>query len=578
MGERHAQPLDASTASTASAASRSIARATQFDTDHPEIFASEDNGPTPVEYVLVGLAGCLSAGIAAVAQNRNIQLRSVKATLEAGMDIQGILGIDANVRNGFDGIKVHFDDRRRRHAGADRGARGSVAEALGGVRHHHEPDRRAREREQGVTTVGTSRRAATVVDVVVVGGGHCGLAMSHALSQRSIEHVVLERGQVGNAWRTERWDSLRLLTPNWMTRLPGQRYDGDEPDGYMGAGEVAALLSAYAKKMGVPLVTGATVLRIAAAPGGYRVSTDRGDWLARAVVLASGAFNKPIVPRLAESVPDGIAQLTAHDYRAPYQLADGAVLVVGASATGLQLAHEIQRNGRPVTLAVGEHVRMPRLYRGRDVQWWMLASGVLDQRIEEMDDPDRARGLPSPQLVGTPERATLDLNALRQQGVAIVGRLVGIRDGQAQFSGSLRNVCALADLKLNRLLDGFDAWAQRSCRAPGGGAIERPAATQVDASPRLGLDLKREVRTVVWATGFKPDHSWLDLPVFDRGGRLKHDRGIVDAPGLYVLGLPFLRRRKSSFIHGAEDDVRELASHLVDHLDATCRVQVSVAA
>jgi putative flavoprotein involved in K+ transport len=402
--------------------------------------------------------------------------------------------------------------------------------------------------------------------------------MSHALSQRGVEHVVLERGEVGNSWRSERWDSMRLLTPNWMTRLPGQRYDGPDPHGYMSAGEVADFLLGYAQKMRVPLVGGTTVLQVAAAPGGYRVSTDRGDWLARAVVLASGACNKPVVPRLAEGLPDGIVQLTAHDYRSPHDIPDGAALVVGASATGLQLAQEIQRSGRPVILAVGEHVRMPRLYRGRDVQWWMLASGVLDQRIADMDDADRARRLPSPQLVGTPERATLDLNALRQQGVTSVGRLVGIRDGRAQFSGSLRNVCALADLKLNRLLDAFDAWAQASGCAADVGAIERPEATQLEPSPRLGLDLKREVRTVVWATGFEPDHSWLDLPVFDRRGRLKHDRGIVDAPGLYVLGLPFLRRRKSSFIHGAEDDVRELAAHLVDHLDATRPVRVAVAA
>lgn len=427
-------------------------------------------------------------------------------------------------------------------------------------------------------TTGSIARHTGAVDVVVVGGGHCGLAMSHELCRRSIEHAVIERGEVANAWRSERWDSMRLLTPNWMTRLPGQRYDGRDPHGYMSVGEVVGFLSAYAKKMRVPLVTGTTVRQVAPAPGGYRVTTDRGDWFARAVVLASGAFNTPVVPRVAEQVPDGIAQLTAHDYRAPRQLADGAALVVGASATGLQLAEEIHRSGRPVTLAVGEHVRMPRLYRGRDVQWWMLASGMLDQRIEDMDDPDRARGLPSPQLVGTAEHATLDLNSLRQQGVAIAGRLVGIRDGTAQFSGSLRNVCALADLKLNRLLDAFDAWAQANGSAADVDAIERPVATQVDASPLLGLALRQEVRTIVWATGFRPDHSWLDLPVFDRTGRLRHDRGIVDAPGLYVLGLPFLRRRKSSFIHGAEDDVRELASHLVDHLDATRRVQVTVAA
>jgi putative flavoprotein involved in K+ transport len=422
---------------------------------------------------------------------------------------------------------------------------------------------------------GTPQGSATTIDVIVVGGGHCGLAMSRALSQRSIEHVVLERGEVANSWRTERWDSLRLLTPNWMTRLPGQAYQGDDPDGYMSASDVAAFLSAYATKIAAPVLAGTTVLRVEPAADGYLVATNRGDWLCRGLVLATGASSKPVVPSVAAGVPDGIAQVTAQAYRNPDQLAPGGVLVVGASATGLQLAQEIQQSGRAVTLAVGEHVRMPRVYRGRDVQWWMLAAGLLDQRIEDMDDPDRARRLPSPQLVGTPERATLDLNALRQQGVSIVGRLVGVRDGKAQFSGTLRNVCALADLKMNRLLDAFDEWVERSGSVRDLEAVQRYASTEVDASPRLGLDLAQHIRTVVWATGFRPDYAWLDVPVFDRRGNLKHDRGVVAAPGLYVLGLPYLRRRKSSFIHGAEDDVRELATHLVDHLDRTARMSVA---
>jgi putative flavoprotein involved in K+ transport len=405
------------------------------------------------------------------------------------------------------------------------------------------------------------------VDVVVIGGGHCGLAMSHALSQRSIDHVVIERGEVANTWRTERWDSLRLLTPNWMCRLPGQAYDGGDPDGYMSAADVAGFVARYAARVCAPVVTQTTVLRVTPADEGYRVHTDRGDWSCRAVVLASGACARPAVPRLADDVPASVAQWTAQSYRRAADLAPGGVLVVGASATGLQLALEIQHSGRPVLLATGEHVRMPRLYRGRDVQWWLLASGVLDQRIEEMDDPLRARRLPSPQLVGSTERTTLDLNALRQHGVEVCGRLAGIRGKRALFSGSLHNVCALADLKMNRLLDGFDAWAREQRLDRDVGDVQRDRPTEVAASPRLGVDLGCEVRTIVWATGYRPDHAWLDVPVFDRGGNLRHDRGIVDAPGLYVLGLPFLRRRKSSFIHGAEDDVREIAAHLFGHLD-----------
>jgi len=416
----------------------------------------------------------------------------------------------------------------------------------------------------------TRQAAPRAIDVVVVGAGHAGLAMSHALARRGIEHVVLERGEIANSWRTERWDSLRLLTPNWMTRLPGSPYSGDDPDGYMHAQEVASFIAGYASRMSAPVRCNTTVRCVQPDGDGYRVSTDRGEWRGRAVVLASGAFNTPVVPRLSQAVPAGVAQLTAHQYRNPSQLDDGGVLVVGASATGVQLAQELQRSGRPVTLAVGEHVRLPRMHRGRDIQWWMLAAGVLDQRVEDVDEPERARRVPSPQLVGTPERAPLDLNVLQAEGVEVVGRLAGIREGHAQFSGSLRNVCALADLKMNRLLDSIDDWARQQGLMDGIDSQARPASTMVGRSPRLRLTLGKDVRTILWATGFRPDHGWLRAPVFGRDGALQHDRGVV-AAGLYVLGLPYLRRRKSSFIHGAEDDVRALGAHLAAHLERTAR-------
>jgi len=407
-----------------------------------------------------------------------------------------------------------------------------------------------------------ARRAG--IDVVVIGAGHSGLAMSHVLSERGIDHVVLERGQVANSWRTERWDSLRLLTPNWMTRLPGQAYAGDDPDGYMSSAQLSEFLANYAQSACAPVVSDSVVGELAQSGAGYRVATTRGDWLCRAVVLATGACSNPLVPRVAQGVPAGVHQLHAQAYRNPEQLAKGRVLLVGGSATGLQLARELQSSGRPVTLAVGEHVRMPRVYRGRDIQWWMLASGLLERRIEEEDDPDRARRVPSPQLVGTPG-LTLDLNLLRDQGVEVVGRLVGIRDGKAQFSGSLRNVCQLADLKLNRLLTAIDQWADSRGLSDGMAAAERYAPTVVDERARLALNLA-EVSTVLWATGYRPDYSFLKVPVLDHKGQLEHDRGVIDAPGLYVLGLPYLRRRKSSFIHGAEDDARELGAHLNDFL------------
>jgi putative flavoprotein involved in K+ transport len=378
---------------------------------------------------------------------------------------------------------------------------------------------------------------------------------------------VLERGEVANSWRRERWDSLRLLTPNWQSRLPGLRYEGLEPDGYMTMGEVTEFIERFAKVSGAPVRTGVNVTSVRQADGGYRLATSSGEIHARTVVIASGACNQPAVPALHDAVPPSVEQFTSFGYRHPGQLPDGGVLVVGASATGVQLAAELRQSGRPVTLSVGEHVRLPRTYRGRDVLWWMDASGVWDQRYDELEDLTRARRLPSPQLVGTPERATLDLNALTSMGVELVGRWAAVRDGRALFSGGLRNMFSLADLKMLRLLDTFDEWARTSGHDAEVGPPERFPPTRVPESTRLQLDLQSgEIRAIVWATGFRPDYGWLDVPVVDAKGQLRHEGGVVESPGLYALGLPVLRRRKSTFIYGIGDDAREVTDHLARYL------------
>jgi putative flavoprotein involved in K+ transport len=405
------------------------------------------------------------------------------------------------------------------------------------------------------------------VTTVVIGAGHAGLATSRCLSERSIDHVILERGDVANSWRHERWDSLRLLTPNWQSRLPSYGYEGTDPDSYMTAAEVVEFVSRFAAFAAAPVRTQTTVTSVRQTDDGYHVATDRGDLRCRCLVLASGACNIPSVPAISHAVPKHIECFTPMGYRNPAQLPEGGVLVVGASATGVQLADEIHRSGRRVTLSVGEHVRLPRTYRGRDVLWWMDKSGVWNQRYDEIDDIARVRGLPSPQLVGTPERITLDLNALAAAGVELVGRLSTVRDGRALFSGGLRNQFALADLKMERLLDTFDEWARTGARDADVAAPERFEPTRMPATSRLHLDLGTgEIRSIMWATGFHPDYSWLDVPVVDRKGHLRHDGGVVDAPGLYAIGLPVLRRRKSTFIHGAEDDARDVVEHLAGYL------------
>jgi putative flavoprotein involved in K+ transport len=407
-------------------------------------------------------------------------------------------------------------------------------------------------------------RSATTI---IIGAGQSGLAMSRHLTARSIDHVVFERGEVANSWLTERWDSLRLLTPNWQTRLPGHAYAGNDPDGFMTMSEVVRFLQRYAELSRAPVVTGTRVMRVRQQGRSYEVLTTRGVWRCRKLVIASGACNLASIPSLSAGLPAKVTSLTPLQYRNPGLLPEGGVMIIGASASGIQLAREIQAAGRRVVLSVGDHVRMPRTYRGRDIQWWMDAIGAMDARYDAVDDIQRARHLPSLQLVGTPERVTVDLNSLRKAGVDLVGRLVGLRDGNAQFSGSLANFCALADLKMNRLLASIDDWVNANGFAERFSVPERYEATDVGPQTRLSLDLiGAGIGTVIWATGYHPDYSWLDVPVLDRKGRIRHDGGVVAAPGLYVMGLPFMRRRKSSFIDGAGDDAADLAAHLSQNL------------
>ena len=400
------------------------------------------------------------------------------------------------------------------------------------------------------------------VTVVVVGAGPAGLAMSRHLAAAGIDHVVLERGEVASSWRTERWDSLRLLTPNWMCRLPGYQYEGPDGDGYQTAAETAGWLEDYAGRTEAPVRTQVTVRRVRRTAGGFEVATDDGCYLAGAVVVAAGASSDPRVPAVAAELPRRINQVTAMSYRSPAQLdARGDVLVVGASASGVQIADELRRSGRCVTLAVGEHVRLPRTYRGLDIYRWLAAIGQLDERYDEVEDIDRARRHASVQLVGNQIRMPLDLNALSAAGVDLVGRLMGVSGGLAQCSGGLASLTANADLKQARLLQRIDDFVTGhglSREVPG---PDRPAPTRLGAVP-TEVDLGR-FTTVVWATGYRPSFPWLDPAAFDRRGRVAHDGGVSPVPGLYVLGLPFLRRRRSNLIAGVGDDAAELLLHLL---------------
>jgi putative flavoprotein involved in K+ transport len=395
-------------------------------------------------------------------------------------------------------------------------------------------------------------------EVIVIGAGQAGLAMSQCLGHHGIAHVVLERGRIGERWRSETWNSLRLLTPNWMSRLPGWSYAGDDPDGYMAMSELVGYLEGYARASDAPVHEGIEVRAVCPVPTGYHVETEAGVWNASAVVLATGHCARPAIPSLAARLPATVRQLSPSEYRSPGTLPPGGVLVVGASASGVQIAQELRRAGRDVVLSVGRHTRLPRRHRGRDIMWWLDRAGVLREPASRIADLERARAQPSLQLLGSPEGRDIDLGILREQGVQLAGRMVAAHGAWLGFRDDLAETCAEADARLARLLARLDPGAPP------------PPPVRPGRSP-LTLDLEREcIGTVIWATGYRRDWRWLKLPVTDAAGELIHFGGITPAPGLYALGLRFLRRRNSSFLDGVGADAAELAGHILDHL-VVCR-------
>ena len=404
-------------------------------------------------------------------------------------------------------------------------------------------------------------------DVVVVGGGQAGLAMSRCLSDQRIEHVVLERGQVAERWRSERWDSLRLLTPNWMTRLPGFQYDGPDPDGFMTTNELAAFLEKYASSFSAP-VEADTSLEAIEGIETFVVTTTRGVWRTRNVVLATGYSDRPLVPAMASRLDGDIQQVVPSEYRNPAALPGGGVVVVGASATGIQLADEIRASGRQVVLSTGQHLRVPRSYRGRDIMWWLDRAGILDETEESVYDVEISREAPSFQLVGRPDHATLNLERLRRAGVLIVGRLSAIDGHRLSFDDDLVKTTAGADAKLAMLLSRLDRAADRLGL---GGLVDEPEPFEplwpafVSAPTELHLKAAG-IDSVVWATGYRRTYSWLKMPLLNARGELRHHGGITPRAGVYALGLPFQRTRKSAFIDGVGADARVLAGHIAARL------------
>jgi putative flavoprotein involved in K+ transport len=408
-------------------------------------------------------------------------------------------------------------------------------------------------------------------DVVVIGGGQAGLAMSRSLTAYDIDHIVLERGRIGERWHSERWHSLHLLTTNALSALPGLPHADKDPDAFMPASAFASYLESYAQKMAVPIMSGIAVRGVELVTNGYRISTTAGQWQSRAVVVATGACDTPFRPALAHALEPSIVQTSPAAYREPRQLPEGGVLVVGASSTGAQLAEEIHASGRPVVLAVGDHTRVPRRYRGRDIYAWMETAGILDDPVMEGGNLDTARRQPSLQLVGRPDNGDLDLRVLSRQGVRLLGRLAAINGTRVEFSGDLEQTTRSSHARLLRILDRIDDCIRsRGFEAPTADpAIRIPFRAK---SEPLTLDLKRQgIRSVVWATGYIRRYPWLKAPVLNGQGEIMHRGGVTFSPGLYALGLTFLRRRRSSFIDGCGLDAEDLAPSVKAYLNLSAK-------
>ena len=392
-------------------------------------------------------------------------------------------------------------------------------------------------------------------DTLVIGGGQAGLAVSWHLTERGVDHQVLERGSVAQSWSGERWDSLRMITPNWMSELPGWSYRGDDPDGYMTGADVARYLQHYRQSFAAPVREGIEVRSVRRGPGGFEVRTSDGAWLARDVVIATGATGRPHVPQAAADVASSVTQLPLRDYRRPEQLPPGGVLVVGASASGLAVADELVTAGRRVVVSVGSHVWLPRQIEGRDIWWWLRESGWLGRTVDEVPDIDAARREPRIQLFGRPG-SDAGLAGLSARGVGLVGRVLGACGTTMTFADDL-------PVTLTRARGRSAAILERVARAAGTSIPDQPEVVVPGGLPRR-LRLRREgIRTVLWATGHRPHYPWLHVPVLDPAGHIAQYRGRTLEPGLFVVGTKFQHRRDSTFLDGVRHDAAAVVEQLV---------------
>lgn len=401
------------------------------------------------------------------------------------------------------------------------------------------------------------------VEILIIGGGQAGLAMSYCLTQLGREHVIVERARVAERWRTGRWDSLMFQFPNYSIELPGRVYAGRDPDGFSHKDEVVRFLEDYCASFRAPLRTGINVqsVRSATQAGRYEVATDQGTFVARSVVIATGPHQQPRASPFSSGLPASVVQLYASEYRNPDALPPGGVLVVGSGNSGCQIAEELHESGRRVYLAVGRHARTPRRYRGRDAYWWRRALGLLDQTIDAFPEAKRRS---APLVTGVRGGHDVDIRRYASMGMTLLGHVRDIRNGRIGFAQDLEDTLRAGDKTFAEFTLAADAYIRTSgMRAdfPESDAVPGPGTETLRSVDAIDVHSAR-IGTVLWATGYTVDFDWVKLPIFDERGTPIQRRGITAMPGIFFLGLRWLYKQKSSFLYGVGEDAQYLAERI----------------
>lgn len=408
----------------------------------------------------------------------------------------------------------------------------------------------------------------TPVSVAIVGGGQAGLSASYFLCRHGIDHVVLERHRRFHSWREDRWDSFCLVTPNWLCRLPGHPYAGDDPHGFMLKDEIVAYCDAFAESFNAPLREGVTVTRIdRRTDGRFDLQTSEGPYLADQVVIATGSYETPVVPDFAGALDPGILQVQSKDYRRPSQLPEGAVLVVGTGQSGVQMMEDLHLAGREVHLAVGPAPRSPRAYRGRDATDWLYDMGHYDLTIDRHPDPERAVSKTNHYMSGRDGGHEIDLRRFALEGVQLYGSVSGMDGSTVRFAANLEANLDGADASYLGIRKAIDAYiAEAGINAPAEPPFEKVWRPEREAE---AIDCAAlGITSVIWAIGFRPDYSWINVDVFGPGGRPRFRRGVCDVPGFYFLGLGWLNTWGSGRFLGVAED----AEHVTDQIAGQSRL------